>query len=78
MPAARHCKNCGIDWPNHLLQYKVCPKCEGKLAGIVDGTPLPKDEALSLKRHCEFERYYQKHEHKRLKAEKKLIEGAFK
>jgi Zn finger protein HypA/HybF involved in hydrogenase expression len=70
MTAARRCSTCGIDWPNHNLKYKVCPKCEGSLFATTSGTPMPEDEALSLKRHCEFDHYCQKRDYERLAAEK--------
>lgn len=56
---ALRCSMCGIDWPNNDL-YDICPVCQDEdgTDPCNDGNPLSAKEALSMKRHAEFERFY--------------------
>lgn len=60
---ARRCSLCAIDWPDDKT-YKICPSCEdeGGTDRCRDVTPLSDDEALSMKLHFEFERFYEEYD----------------
>lgn len=61
MPA-RRCSICGTDWPLDDA-YEMCPSpnCVGlKTDPVSNITPLPDAEALSMKNHFDFERFYEK------------------
>jgi hypothetical protein len=55
------CGDCGISWPPHK-DYRKCPACEQRTVERVKGTALPLNEARTLARKAEFERYYAKHD----------------
>lgn len=54
---ARRCQICGIDWPD-LADYIDCPKCETMTRRFKDVRPLDIFEAMSLKKHVEFDAFY--------------------
>ena len=57
--AARECPTC-----EHLLPqgYHSCPKCGQPTTWRAADPDVTKEEAESMRRHAEFERYYQKRE----------------
>lgn len=59
--AARRCTICANDYPS-TNEYKTCPVCEERTSRFSNITPMPDDEARSIKLHAEFERYYEQRE----------------
>jgi hypothetical protein len=57
---AFRCTPCGVSWPAQASNYGVCPQCCEKTDPITHETPMDADEAMSLKMHCEFERFCDK------------------
>lgn len=62
----RRCDLCGIDWPCTSPDYLKCPAC-GEDTHQITGNcnPLDFQEARSMKRRYEFERFAQKGEYER-------------
>lgn len=56
---ARRCSQCATDWPDDRLNFSVCPCCLEPTSRARGGDPIDFDEALSLKRHFDFEHYYE-------------------
>lgn len=59
--AARRCSLCAINWPTKA-EYIDCPVCEEKTSRMYNADPLDEEEAASLRKHAEFDRYYERRE----------------
>ncbi len=55
--SAYRCSNCAVNWPP-TSEFQPCPQCESKTDMIGNTDPIDVSEALSRKRHADFERYY--------------------
>jgi hypothetical protein len=53
------CSICALDWP-FREEYAECPSCGETTTPFSYMKPMDDDEARSLKRHYEFERFYEK------------------
>ena len=57
------CPQCLVNWPHsikdgdQIIQFATCPECDSK-TDYTCGDPMDDDEALSRKRHADFEKYY--------------------
>lgn len=47
-------------WPDMAL-FAKCPICGERTTRYTNLVPLPLDEAMSLYKHAEFEKHYEKH-----------------
>ena len=56
--ACRRCSMCSMSWPD-LPLYERCPQCQDRTDRFSDQRSIPEAEALSLKKHAEFARYYE-------------------
>lgn len=54
---ARRCSICAIDWPD-TDEFIDCPKCEVMTRRFV-ATPMDLIAAKSLKKHVEFDAFYE-------------------
>lgn len=61
---AYRCPMCLVNWPHHSL-YQPCPECGEQTSAIRDIEPIDADEALSRKRHADFERYCEDRDNRR-------------
>lgn len=57
MPPARRCSICSLDWPDSD-HYDECPQCEEDTRRFSNASPMPDDEAKSLRLHLEFDKFY--------------------
>lgn len=60
MSVSRRCSICALNWPD-ILDYKECPVCldSDGTDRCRDTTPMDDAEAISLKLHAEFDRFYE-------------------
>jgi len=70
-PMSMRCSPCGINWPR-IADFCKCPECGGDTS-VMNSTPLPLAEAYSLKRHAEFERYFEKWDRERWKQQQQEL-----
>jgi hypothetical protein len=56
--ACLRCSICSTSWPV-LEDFKECPHCELPTSPVSNIKAMPKAEAFDLKRHEDFERFYQ-------------------
>ena len=55
--SAYRCSNCCVSWPP-TSEFQPCPECESKTDFIGNTDPMDAKEALSRKRHADFEKFY--------------------
>lgn len=53
------CTICNLDFPPDE-RFALCPSCEQPTHPGSNLNPMPMAEAMSLKNHAEFERYYER------------------
>lgn len=70
-PMCLRCSTCGVNWPR-TADFCKCPEHETDTS-VITGTPLPLDEALSLKKHFEFERFFEKWDRERWQRQEQEI-----
>lgn len=59
---AWRCTNCGVNWPPNE-EFDYCPQCGGYTQAIRNASPeYDLDEAISISKHCKFEKKYKKYE----------------
>ena len=61
MPEARRCPACKTDWPTlngKTPDFQVCPECEKSTQVVLDGDPISLREAVSRRKHADFDRWY--------------------
>ena len=51
------CPVCLVNWPP-TREFTTCPECESKTDFITNDNPMDVKEALSRKRHADFEKFY--------------------
>jgi hypothetical protein len=56
---ALRCSICALNWPIDKA-YMTCPQCEEPTSRSGNVTAMDVEEAVSLKAHLDFERYYEK------------------
>ena len=70
--SAYRCNPCSTNWPPSS-DYNPCPECEGKTDFFSNTDSIDADEALSRKKHADFERFWEERESKRQAAESKAL-----
>jgi hypothetical protein len=79
--SAYRCNPCSTNWPASVKvadvteTFNPCPECDGKTDFLSNATPIEDTEAISRKRHADFERWYADREAKRLAADLEHVEG---
>lgn len=72
MFSAYRCTNCSTNWPP-TGEFAVCPECGDTCSPMGQASPIPVGEAVSRKRHAEFERFYVDWEARRMAAELEAV-----
>jgi hypothetical protein len=67
------CNPCSTNWPP-TTEFQDCPECQARTAFGRNADPIDLSEALSRKRHADFNRFYEDREAKRLADEIERIE----
>lgn len=57
MGVGQRCETCAVDWPI-TDDFEICPDCQQPTEASAGLEPMDIETAQSLKRHFDFERYY--------------------
>lgn len=55
--SAYRCSTCLTNWPP-TTEFQACPECDERTSFMGNADPIDPAEALSRKRHADFEKYY--------------------